>query len=384
MRGVILWPFVYYKYMTGLIIPLLLIAFCGYIIWRAGDTFLEGSNYIGRNLRDGVKGATINAVASSMPELFIALFFLFFLQDISGFSGGVGTSFGSVLFNSLIIPSAAIIGVLSKSKKQSVEVSRKIIIRDGIWLLLVEVVLIYFIQQGQITWFESIILLLIYVLYVFYLFKTMRGGHQINYEEPFTEKDKVSILSAFIVFDLKMMLIGNKRLNSTRAWFVFVTSSLVIGFVCYFLVLACEWLGSEDYSIPVLGDFNGLNIPIIFIAIIFAAIGSSFPDTIISYKDAQRGNYDDAISNAYGSNIFNLCVALGLPLFFFTIIYGPIVLDDNIINLITNLSVWFVGLTLLSIVFYTRKGGVKGWHAYTMILSYFVFVFYILYKAYLN
>ena len=148
--------------MVGLIIPLLLIAFCGYIIWRAGDTFLEGSNYIGRNLRDGVKGATINAVASSMPELFIALFFLFFLKDVSGFSGGVGTSFGSVLFNSLIIPSVAIIGVLSKTKKLSVDVSKKIIIRDGCWLLLVEFVLIYFIQQGQITWFESVILLLIY------------------------------------------------------------------------------------------------------------------------------------------------------------------------------------------------------------------------------
>ena len=89
--------------MTGLILPLFLILVCGYVIWRAGDTFLEGSNYIGRNLRDGVKGATINAVASSMPELFIALFFLFFLKDVVGFSGGLGTSVGSVLFNSLMM-----------------------------------------------------------------------------------------------------------------------------------------------------------------------------------------------------------------------------------------------------------------------------------------
>ena len=155
--------------MIGLIVPLVLISICGYVIWRAGDTFIEGSNYIGRNLKDGVKGATINAVASSMPELFIALFFLFYLQDVTGFSGGVGTSFGSVLFNSLIIPSAAIIGVLSKSKKSQVEVSRKIILRDGVWLLLVEIILIYFIQQGEITWKESFILVLIYGLYVFYL-----------------------------------------------------------------------------------------------------------------------------------------------------------------------------------------------------------------------
>ena len=149
--------------MFGLIIPLLLIFFCGYVIWRAGDTFLEGSNYIGRNLRDGVKGATINAVASSMPELFIALFFLFYLQDLSGFSGGLGTSFGSVIFNSLIIPSVAIIGVLSDPLKKSVVVSKKIILRDGVWLLLVEFVLIYFIQQGEISWKESLILILIYL-----------------------------------------------------------------------------------------------------------------------------------------------------------------------------------------------------------------------------
>ena len=96
-----------------------------------------------------------------MPELFIALFFLFYLRDLSGFSGGLGTSFGSVIFNSLIIPSVAIIGVLSDPLKKSVVVSKKIILRDGVWLLLVEFVLIYFIQQGEISWKESLILLLI-------------------------------------------------------------------------------------------------------------------------------------------------------------------------------------------------------------------------------
>ena len=367
--------------MFGLIIPLLLIFFCGYVIWRAGDTFLEGSNYIGRNLRDGVKGATINAVASSMPELFIALFFLFYLRDLSGFSGGLGTSFGSVIFNSLIIPSVAIIGVLSDPQKKSVVVSKKIILRDGVWLLLVEFVLIYFIQQGEISWKESLILLLIYCLYLFYLFKTMKGGGEINYEEPFTDKEKISILSAFMIFDLKRLLIGNKPLNSTKAWFVFSVSSLVIGFVCYFLVVACEWLGSEYYTVPYLGDFSGLGVPLLFVALVFAAIGSSFPDTIISYKYAQKGNYDDAVSNAYGSNIFNLCIALGAPLFLFTIYTGSILLTKEIISLVSSISYWIVGLTTFSIFLYTGSGGVTKTKAYFLIVSYGVFIYYVFFMA---
>ena len=368
--------------MTGLILPLFLIVVCGYVIWRAGDTFFEGSNYIGRNLRDGVKGATINAVASSMPELFIALFFLFFLKDVVGFSGGLGTSFGSVLFNSLIIPSIAVLGVLSKSKKQSVEVSRKIIIRDGLWLLLVEFVLIYFIQQGVISWVESLVLIVIYGLYVMYLFKTMKGGHKIDYEEPFSDKEKISFLSAFIILDLKRIIIGNQKLNTNKAWLVFVVSSLIIGFVCYFLVIACEWLGSETYSVYWFGELQGLGIPLLFVAIVFAAIGCSFPDTIISYKDAQKGNYDDAVSNAYGSNIFNLCVALGLPLFFFTFIYGPIELTPEIVDLISSLSWWFFGLTLFSVFLYTRPGGVTRNQAFVLIFLYIVFILFIFWSAY--
>ena len=368
--------------MTGLMLPVFLILVCGYVIWRAGDTFLEGSNYIGRNLRDGVKGATINAVASSMPELFIALFFLFFLKDVVGFSGGLGTSFGSVLFNSLIIPSVAVLGVLSKSKKQSVEVSRKIIIRDGLWLLLVEFVLIYFIQQGVISWVESLVLIIIYGLYVMYLFKTMKGGHEIDYEEPFSDKEKVSFLSAFIILDLKRIIIGNQKLNTNKAWLVFIVSSLIIGFVCYFLVIACEWLGSETYSVYWFGELQGLGIPLLFVAIVFAAIGSSFPDTIISYKDAQKGNYDDAVSNAYGSNIFNLCVALGLPLFFFTFIYGPIELTPEIVDLISSLSWWFFGLTFFSIFLYTRPGGVTRNQAFVLIFLYIIFILFIFWSAY--
>ena len=34
-----------------------------------------------------------------------------------------------------------------------------------------------------------------------------------------------------------------------------------------------------------------------------AAVASSIPDTILSYYDAKKGQFDDAFSNAFGSNI---------------------------------------------------------------------------------
>ena len=121
------------------------------------------------------------------PNCLSLCFFCFILKDVTGFSGGLGTSFGSVLFNSLIIPSVAVLGVLSKSKKNTVVVSRKIIVRDGLWLLLVEFCInIFLYNKGVISWVESLVLIVLYGLYVLYLFKTMKGGHDINYEEPFS------------------------------------------------------------------------------------------------------------------------------------------------------------------------------------------------------
>ena len=77
----------------GILIPLIIIIITSIIIWRSSDGFDKASSYLGRNLSDGVKGATINAISSSMPELLTTIFFLIFLKDAEGFSGGMGTYF---------------------------------------------------------------------------------------------------------------------------------------------------------------------------------------------------------------------------------------------------------------------------------------------------
>lgn len=64
-----------------------------YVIKFAYDAFEEVSDYLGTevyNMAQGVRGATLEAIASSLPELFTTLFLLFVFHDEGGFAGGGG------------------------------------------------------------------------------------------------------------------------------------------------------------------------------------------------------------------------------------------------------------------------------------------------------
>ena len=148
--------------------------------------------------------------------------------------------------------------------------------------------------------------------------------------------------------------------------------------VCYLLVLACEWIGKETYEVPYLGTFHGLGIPVMFVALILASAASSFPDTIISIKDAQRGQYDDAISNALGSNIFDICFALGFPLMIFTLIYGPIHMPQEMVDLSSELRFLLWLLTALVLIIFILGNRIGKGKAVVLLSLYFMFVLYVI------
>ena len=116
----------------GILIALGLVFFCCLFIWRACDGFERASDYIGRNLTEGVRGGTINAISSSVPELFTTLIALFVLSNKDGFAIGIGTTAGSALFNGMIIPAVCILAVIGVSingtVRNSVDVSTKVIL----------------------------------------------------------------------------------------------------------------------------------------------------------------------------------------------------------------------------------------------------------------
>lgn len=333
------------------------------IIWRACDGFEMAANYLGRNMKEGIKGATINAIGSSLPELFATLFFLFVLKDKDGFSGGIGTTAGSAVFNAMIIPAVVILVVIGKGISSKIEISQKVILRDGIALILSEIALIFVITGSSLNWTHGLILMALYFIYVAYMLMSQGAGDvEHDYED---EADGGNRAVALFKGDLSTVVLGDSKINKTKAIGLLILSVIFIGLACFWLVEACEQFGTA------------IGMPIYFVSVVLASAATSVPDTIISYKDAMKGNYDDAVANALGSNIFDVCFALGLPLFLFTLIYGPIEMSSETIENIGQLRVLLLILTIIVfLIFVFAKKGIKKTHAWLLLFLYILFVAY--------
>ncbi|MHA1538956.1 MAG: sodium:calcium antiporter [Alphaproteobacteria bacterium] len=281
------------------------------IIWRACDGFESASGYLGRNMSDGVRGATFNAIGSSIPELMTTAIALLIYADNEGFSFGIGTTAGSAIFNSAIIPSLIIVTVLSISVVAKITISRKVIIRDGLFLIASNWLLIKVLAGQSIGVYHGLILMSFYFIYVGYMLSTMKRDKPFDGGDGYTRRrDTDSFFYNVITIDLRAVLLQSKDLTTKRAWLLLLLSTAVIGGACHLLVESCYGIG--EY----------FHINNYFIAVILAAAATSVPDTVLSIKDAMENKYDDALANALGSNIFDICFCLGLPLFLYCLFTG--------------------------------------------------------------
>ncbi len=374
----------------GILIPLLLIFLTCLVIWRACDGFEIASEYIGRNLSEGVRGGTINAISSSVPELFTTLIALFVLSNEDGFSVGLGTTAGSAIFNSMVIPAACILSVVGAVvlgvRVNSVKVSLKVLLRDGLALIACEVLLIVVIDGQELYWWQGLVLMLTYFAYLAYMLLSMKpssDGGEKSYGDVAQPKGKakgsggglgpvIYWMSGGPLLNLEGFFVRSRdrdrmRQGTWNGWPLLLSSTAVIGAACWLLVKACEWLGTGPANLDCPNyvlcgwEFCGMGMPTMFVAVIFASMATSVPDTVISIRDARDGDYDDAVANALGSNVFDICFALGFPLFLYTALNGPIVMSPVVAQQSSEIRVLLLCLTVISFfVYFIGKRGVSA------------------------
>ena len=294
-----------------------LIAIATIIIWRAGDFFSQAATYIEEKhkIPQSIKAAVIDAIASSFPEFCVAVIAVIIIGRAEV---GISSIIGSALYNVLIIPAAA--GLVAATP---MVISREVVWRDNIFYLGVVLLL------GAMLWYfpnewgagVAVTFLLAYLAYVFLLHRDFKISKIQNTDPP---KNKVTMSED-----------GELELTSTKiAWLWILAMMIVMGGASHLLIEASLALGEM------------LGIDGVIMGFVVIAAGTSVPDTALSVISARKGQYDAAISNVFGSNIFDICVCLSIPILLALAMSGePTSIDLPQIELIWSLA----GATVLAI-----------------------------------
>ncbi|MFL2808344.1 MAG: sodium:calcium antiporter [bacterium] len=289
------------------------------VIWRAGDFFSPAASYI-QNKHDipqSIKAAVIDAIASSFPEFCVAVIAVIMIGRAEV---GIASIVGSALYNVLVIPAAA--GLVAASP---MVISKEVVWRDNIYYLGVTLLL------GAMLWLfpnewgagVAIIFLLAYLGYVFLLQRDFKKSKNQN-----ADSHQPDILDDKTEDDDELELKSEKK-----AWVWLVSMMIVMGGATHVLV----------ESSLALGDMLGIDG--VLMGFVVIAAGTSVPDTALSVISAKKGHYDAAVSNVFGSNIFDICICLSIPILLALAMSGePTAIDLPQLGLIWSL----IGATFIA------------------------------------
>ena len=313
-------------------------------IWYAGEYFTQSSSKIGDylGLSKSARGATLDAISSSLPELMISLISLLAFQE---FSIGIGTIVGSALFNILVIPAICVFLAPKPFK-----ISDEVIHRDGLFYNLTIIILltaIFFSKEWSAQ--TAIIFLGTYLLY---LLEICRHGSSSAYLKNLLEffrhgpnlRRKKEKIRRRIEIEIGIMLL----------------SLGIIAISSYFLVEHVIILS------------NSLGIPPIILSFTLIAIATSFPDLVVSAHDAKKGDISGASSNVFGSNIFDILIGLGLPILLASFFGIPVTISVESMALVFAL----LASTVIVLYIFAEKMTLTKPRAIMLLLIYFLLLTY--------
>ena len=265
-------------------IILLIIGF--FVIVKASDILVDAASSLALKLKISkiFIALTIVAFGTCAPEVAISF------HSVS--SGDGGMAFANVV-GSCIVNVFLIIGLASfihqiKIRHSTVKRELPILtIITSIFAVLMVDSIFNPLTNNTFSRADAIILILLFVLFMVYLVHMLFRKNNMNAPEEIKIK-----YSPFISLLLLIVSIV----------FIIFSSDLII-----------ESAKNIAYT---------LNISEKIITMFVIVVGTSLPEMIMTVASARKGEFDMAIGNIIGTNIFNICVVLGVPIF----IYGDIAL----------------------------------------------------------
>ncbi|GIW72459.1 MAG: sodium:calcium antiporter [Planctomycetota bacterium] len=246
---------------------------------------------------ESIAGATLLAVSSSSPEFFTAFLGAVFFGS---FEIGLMAILWSAIFNITVIP-----GLSAVVAPGPLKVYPTVLLRDSVAYLAVALLLIALMGDGMLTRNDALVLLGAYFLYVYVLFLMLGAGEEV---EP--------------------LVLPNWRVAAGL-----LGGIAAVGVLCHYMV---------EFGLAIAASWA---IPVGLISALVFAPGTSVPDLLLSLIAARKGAGSASISNAFGSNSFDLTVCLAAPI----LVVGDVSFEFSGRALY---SVWMlIGTVVLSMLF---------------------------------
>ena len=246
------------------------------LIIKGGDWFVEAAVWIAEVTRIPkiLIGATIVSLATTLPELFVSLFAV-----LDGSVGlGIGNAIGSIICNTGLILSIALIASPPKIQK-------KIVLTKGAILLSAVAALVITAWDGTIEPVESLYLFAILALFILYNVQSVKRSKLESDTEILEEQKEI------------------RHIDTDRR-------SIIIN-ICKFIVGAGAIILGANLLVNngvIIAGFLGISETVIGLTVV--ALGTSLPELVTTITSLVKKHGEMGVGNILGANILNIVMVL--------------------------------------------------------------------------
>lgn len=248
------------------------------VLIKGADLFVDGASATAQNFKVSkmLIGLTIVAFGTSAPEFAVSVKSL-----LSGNGDMVlGNVIGSNILNILLILGVSAMFHSLSVKNNTVKKELPItLLITTLFAVLLSDHLFDKSLPNSFTRSDGIILLLFFLVFIYYLISMMRKKIDVDNNLPNMSLKKAIL---FTIVGIVAIVIGSNLVVDSAS---FIASAL------------------------------GVSERMISLTII--ALGTSLPELVTSVAATSKGEYDIAIGNVVGSNIFNIGIVIGVPVVLF-------------------------------------------------------------------
>ena len=316
-------------------ITYILLLVVGFVILIKGaDVFVDGASSVAGNFRVSkmLIGLTIVAFGTSAPEFAVSV------KSLMNGSGDMvlGNVIGSNILNILLILGVSSMFHSLKVKDNTVKKELPItLLMTAIFTVLLSDKLFDKGFNNTFTRSDGIVIILFFLVFVYYLIKMARNKIDKKQDEKYMSMKKAIL---FTILGIGGIIIG---------------SNLVV----------------ENAS----AIARTIGISERMVALTIIALGTSLPELVTSVTATRKGEYDIAIGNVVGSNIFNIGMVIGIPIALFG---GIQQISINYIDLTA-----MIASALLLFIFSYKDRKIIKYEGSIFLIMFLVYYGYVIYRG---